>query len=35
MVQCEMCGAETSSPKTIKVEGAKLERVFGLHGLRH
>ncbi|MDQ2051936.1 multiprotein bridging factor aMBF1 [Natronolimnohabitans sp. A-GB9] len=25
MVQCEMCGAETSSPKTIKVEGAKLD----------
>ncbi|WP_081655527.1 multiprotein bridging factor aMBF1 [Halopiger goleimassiliensis] len=25
MVQCEMCGAETSAPKTIKVEGAKLD----------
>jgi len=25
MVQCEMCGAETSSPRTIKVEGAELE----------
>ncbi len=25
MVQCEMCGAETSSPTTIKVEGAKLD----------
>ncbi|MFU8868637.1 multiprotein bridging factor aMBF1 [Natronococcus sp.] len=25
MVQCEMCGTETSSPKTIKVEGAKLD----------
>ncbi len=25
MVQCEMCGDETSSPKTIKVEGAKLD----------
>ena len=25
MVQCEMCGAETSSPTTIKVEGAKLQ----------
>ncbi|WP_222918951.1 multiprotein bridging factor aMBF1 [Natrinema sp. SYSU A 869] len=25
MVQCEMCGAETSSPNTIKVEGAKLD----------
>ncbi|MFC7080328.1 multiprotein bridging factor aMBF1 [Halorussus caseinilyticus] len=25
MVQCEMCGAETSSPKTIKVEGAELD----------
>lgn len=25
MVQCEMCGAETSSPKTVKVEGAKLD----------
>ena len=25
MVQCEMCGAETSSPKTIKVEGAQLD----------
>jgi len=24
MVQCEMCGAETGSPKTIKVEGAEL-----------
>ncbi|MFC4552515.1 MULTISPECIES: multiprotein bridging factor aMBF1 [Halorussus] len=25
MVQCEMCGAETGSPKTIKVEGAELD----------
>ncbi|WP_227373679.1 multiprotein bridging factor aMBF1 [Haladaptatus halobius] len=25
MVQCEMCGAETTSPKTIKVEGAELD----------
>ncbi|MFB6163450.1 MAG: multiprotein bridging factor aMBF1 [Halococcoides sp.] len=25
MVQCEMCGAETADPKTIKVEGAELE----------
>lgn len=25
MVQCEMCGANTSSPTTIKVEGAKLD----------
>ncbi|WP_435096798.1 multiprotein bridging factor aMBF1 [Halarchaeum sp. P4] len=25
MVQCEMCGAETSTPKTIKVEGAELD----------
>jgi len=25
MVQCEMCGAETSSPKTAKIEGAELE----------
>lgn len=25
MVQCEMCGAETSAPDTIKVEGAKLD----------
>jgi putative transcription factor len=25
MVQCEMCGASTSSPKTIKVEGAELD----------
>ncbi|WP_162224397.1 multiprotein bridging factor aMBF1 [Halorussus amylolyticus] len=25
MVQCEMCGAETGSPTTIKVEGAELE----------
>lgn len=25
MVQCEMCGAETSSPKTVKVEGAELQ----------
>ena len=24
MVQCEMCGAETASPKTVKVEGAEL-----------
>ncbi|MFB6179336.1 MAG: multiprotein bridging factor aMBF1 [Halorientalis sp.] len=25
MVQCEMCGAETSSPNTVKVEGAELD----------
>jgi len=25
MVQCEMCGAEVSSPKTVKVEGAELD----------
>ena len=25
MVQCEMCGAETGAPKTIKVEGAELD----------
>ncbi|PSP85420.1 TIGR00270 family protein [Halobacteriales archaeon QS_1_68_17] len=25
MVQCEMCGADTSSPNTIKVEGAELD----------
>ncbi|WP_227354355.1 multiprotein bridging factor aMBF1 [Haladaptatus salinisoli] len=25
MVQCEMCGAETTSPRTIKVEGAELD----------
>ena len=25
MVQCEMCGAETSSPKTVKIEGAELD----------
>lgn len=25
MVQCEMCGAETQSPTTIKVEGAELQ----------
>jgi len=25
MVQCEMCGAETGAPKTIKIEGAELE----------
>ena len=25
MVQCEMCGAETPSPKTVKVEGAELD----------
>jgi putative transcription factor len=25
MVQCEMCGTETASPKTIKVEGAELD----------
>lgn len=25
MVQCEMCGAETSTPKTVKVEGAELD----------
>ena len=24
MVQCEMCGAETPSPKTVKIEGAEL-----------
>ena len=24
MAQCEMCGAETSSPKTAKIEGAEL-----------
>ncbi len=25
MVQCEMCGAETSSPRAAKIEGAELE----------
>jgi putative transcription factor len=25
MVQCEMCGAETSSPTTVKIEGAELD----------
>ena len=25
MVQCEMCGAETSTPKTVKIEGAELQ----------
>jgi putative transcription factor len=25
MVQCEMCGADTSDPKTVKVEGAELD----------
>ncbi|MFB6201874.1 MAG: multiprotein bridging factor aMBF1 [Halorhabdus sp.] len=25
MVQCEMCGTETQSPNTIKVEGAELQ----------
>ncbi|SNZ04520.1 transcriptional regulator, XRE family [Natronoarchaeum philippinense] len=25
MVQCEMCGANVSSPKTVKVEGAELD----------
>ena len=25
MVQCEMCGAETGNPKTVKVEGAELQ----------
>jgi putative transcription factor len=25
MVQCEMCGAETGSPKTVKIEGAELD----------
>jgi len=25
MVQCEICGTETSSPVTVKVEGAELE----------
>ena len=25
MVQCEMCGAETSTPKTAKIEGAELK----------
>ncbi|QLD84504.1 TIGR00270 family protein [Natronomonas halophila] len=25
MVQCEMCGANTSDPKTVKVEGAELD----------
>jgi putative transcription factor len=24
-VQCEMCGAETASPNTVKIEGAELE----------
>ena len=25
MPQCEMCGAETSSPKTVKIEGAEIQ----------
>lgn len=25
MVQCEMCGAETARPKTVKIEGAELQ----------
>ncbi len=25
MVQCEMCGASVSSPKTVKIEGAELD----------
>ncbi|QSG09362.1 multiprotein bridging factor aMBF1 [Halapricum desulfuricans] len=25
MVQCEMCGKETSSPNTVKIEGAELQ----------
>lgn len=25
MVQCEMCGAETGSPTTVKIEGAELQ----------
>ena len=25
MVQCEMCGAETPTPKTVKIEGAELQ----------
>ncbi|KYH25341.1 transcription factor [Halalkalicoccus paucihalophilus] len=25
MVQCEMCGTETSTPKTVKIEGAELD----------
>lgn len=25
MVQCEMCGVETSAPKTAKIEGAELQ----------
>lgn len=25
MVQCELCGAETASPRTAKIEGAELE----------
>ena len=25
MVQCEMCGAETDAPKTVKIEGAELQ----------
>ena len=25
MVQCEMCGADTASPNTVKVEGAELD----------
>jgi len=25
MVQCEMCGAETANPNTVKIEGAELE----------
>lgn len=33
MVQCEMCGAETGAPKTIKVEGAELEVCQNCAGL--
>lgn len=25
MVQCEMCGTETATPKTVKIEGAELD----------
>ncbi|EMA47291.1 multiprotein bridging factor aMBF1 [Halococcus saccharolyticus] len=25
MVQCEMCGAETASPTTVKIEGAEID----------
>lgn len=25
MPQCEMCGAETASPKTVKIEGAEIQ----------